>query len=399
VPTTGRSARLGYRPALDGIRAASIAAVLLYHGGFLSGGWLGVDIFFTLSGFLITSLLLQEWARAGRIMLRDFYGRRARRLLPALFLAIALVGVEYVADPSLDTGLPYPVAAFSVIFYSGNWLEALLHRTDVLGLLDHTWSLAIEEQFYLVWPLALFFCLRRHLAARSLFVLALSLAVTSAVLRAALWHLGVSGVYYRTDARADGLLIGCAAAALWSTARARELMHRWTGLPVAIFGVAVVAVAALRLGTNSPSTYDGALFLVVLAAAVVILHTLAHDGSVLTRGLKTRPAVWIGARSYGIYLYHIPIFKAVDVTAIKNVARGWPAVATETALTVAVAAASYRWAEAPFLQRRRLRGAPPHVQRARTGVPGPPSPLNAPRVTATASRRVCTPSARIRRRT
>jgi peptidoglycan/LPS O-acetylase OafA/YrhL len=248
-------------------------------------------------------------------------------------------------------------------------VEAFLHRPDVLGLLDHTWSLAIEEQFYLVWPVALFLCLRRHLGARSLFVLALSLAVTSAGLRAALWHLGVSGVYYRTDARADGLLIGCAAAVLWSTARARELVHRWIGLPVAIFGVAAVAVAALRLGTNGPSTYDGALFLVVLAAAVVIVHTLAHEGSVLTRVLKSRPAVWIGARSYGIYLYHIPIFKAVDATTIKTVARGWPAVATETALTFTIAAASYRWVEAPFLRRRRLNGAPPHVQSARTGVP------------------------------
>jgi len=367
---TQRSARLGYRPALDGIRAASIAAVLLYHSGFLSGGWLGVDIFFTLSGFLITSLLLQEWERSGRIMLRDFYGRRARRLLPALFLAIALVGVLYAADPSLNPGLPYSLEALSVIFYSGNWLEALVHRTDVLGLLDHTWSLAIEEQFYLVWPLALLFCLRRHLTARSLFVLALSLAVTSAVLRAVFWHLGISGVYYRTDARADGLLLGCAAAVLWSTARARELVHRWTGLPVAIFAVAVVAVAVLRLGTNGSSTYDGALFLVVLAAAVVIVHTLAHEGSILTRVLKTHPAVWIGARSYGIYLYHIPIFKAVDATAIKSAARGWPAVAAETALTLTVAAASYRWVETPFLQRRRLDGAPPHVQRARTGVPG-----------------------------
>ena len=177
--------RLGYRPALDGVRAMAILAVLGYHGSAqLKGGFIGVDIFFVLSGFLITTLLFQEWSHAHAIALGNFYGRRARRLLPALFLAVAGVGLIYAIDPSLNHGISFGRAALVVIFYAGNWVAAFADNpTQVLALLDHTWSLAVEEQFYILWPLLLLICLRRRWRPRSVVVLALTLACASALLR------------------------------------------------------------------------------------------------------------------------------------------------------------------------------------------------------------------------
>jgi peptidoglycan/LPS O-acetylase OafA/YrhL len=139
-------------------------------------------------------------------------------------------------------------------------------------------------------------------------------------------------------------------------------------LPPAILGVLVLAAAALRIQPTGRATYDGGLFAVALAATIVIVHAVTAERSALTTLLETRAAVWVGARSYGIYLFHIPIFKAVDTTALHGTARGWAATTTATALTLAAAALSYTWIETPFLRRRRLRGAPPHVQRAPTEI-------------------------------
>jgi peptidoglycan/LPS O-acetylase OafA/YrhL len=198
-----------------------------------------------------------------------------------------------------------------------------------------------------VWPLLLVVCLRSGWKRRSLFGVALLIACTSAVLRSVLWHAGTRGVYYQTDTRADGLLLGCAAAVPWSSKRGRSLLRRWTGLPPAILGVLVLAAAALRIQPTGRATYDGGLFAVALAATIVIVHAVTAERSALTTLLETRAAVWVGARSYGIYLFHIPIFKAVDATALHGTARGWAATTTATALTLAAAALSYTWIETP----------------------------------------------------
>ena len=149
--------RLGYRPAYDGIRALAVLAVFLDHGRTrLHGGFVGVDVFFVLSGFLITTLLVEESAVAGRVDLRSFYGRRVRRLLPALVVALVLVGGLYAFMPKINHGWSFGPTAFAVLAYAGNWVTVLVDPVtqNTLGALTHTWSLAIEEQFYLLWPLS-----------------------------------------------------------------------------------------------------------------------------------------------------------------------------------------------------------------------------------------------------
>jgi peptidoglycan/LPS O-acetylase OafA/YrhL len=360
--------RLGYRPALDGIRALAVLAVLLYHGGTrLKGGFIGVDIFFVLSGFLITTLLLQEWSVKQAIDLPDFYRRRARRLLPALFLTIAGVALIYAIEPSMNHGLNLATAAAAVIFYVGNWVIAF-YKLEALGLLDHTWSLAIEEQFYILWPLLLLICLRRRWRAPSLAVFALALCCASAALRASLWLAAVgSHVYFRTDTRADGLLLGCALAAIYAS----EAERRWLRLALERAAVPLVAgvvliLFALTFGPTDRFVFLGGLTVVALCSAAIIGHVVLAQDSWVTKALGLRALAWIGARSYGMYLFHIPIFRVYG-----RALEGQPArivVPLEIGTTILAAAASYRWIESYFLRRSRLPGAPPHVQRQRSAL-------------------------------
>jgi peptidoglycan/LPS O-acetylase OafA/YrhL len=361
--------RLGYRPALDGIRALAILAVLAYHtGSRLKGGFIGVDIFFVLSGFLITTLLFQEWLASGAISLGDFYGRRVRRLLPALVVTVAGVGVIYGIDPHLNQGLGYAKAAVAVMFYAGNWVAAFAKSpTQVLALLDHTWSLAIEEQFYIVWPPLLLLCLRRHWGFRRLLALAFGLACVSSLLRALLWHLHTgSHVYFRSDTRADGLLLGCALAAAYVHASDRSRLHRYLAPAIVplVAGLALV-LFALMVGPNDRVVYLGGLSVVAVCAAAITGHAVVAPDSWFTRALSVRLLVWIGARSYGMYLFHIPIFAVVGASSL-GTEPGRVQAPIEIALTFLAAAASYRWIESYFLRRKRMEGAPPHVQRADT---------------------------------
>jgi peptidoglycan/LPS O-acetylase OafA/YrhL len=345
----------------------AILAVLGYHSGSsLKGGFIGVDIFFVLSGFLITTLLFQEWSRTQAIALRNFYGRRARRLLPALFLTVAGVGLIYAIDPSLNGGISFGRAAFVVIFYAGNWVAAFANNpVQVLGLLDHTWSLAIEEQFYILWPLLLLICLRRRWQPQGVLALAVSLACASALLRWLLWQQGsTSHVYFRSDTHADGLLLGCALAAVYASLRGRALILRYLGKwPVALGASVALLVVAFTYGPNDRFVYVGGLSAVAVCSAVIIGHVVCAQGSWLTRALALSPLVWVGSRSYGMYLFHIPIFTVIAASRLGDESARL-VIPLEIALTMLLAAASYRWVESYFLQRNRLQGAPPHVQRA-----------------------------------
>jgi peptidoglycan/LPS O-acetylase OafA/YrhL len=359
--------RLGYRPALDGVRAMAILAVLGYHGtANLKGGFIGVDIFFVLSGFLITTLLFQEWSHAHAIALGNFYGRRARRLLPALFLTVAGVGLIYAIDPSLNHGISFGRAALVVILYAGNWVAAFADNpVQVLALLDHTWSLAIEEQFYILWPLLLLICLRRRWRPRSVLVLALTLACASALLRWFLWQHGSSShVYFRSDTHADGLLLGCALAAVYASRQGRELMRRYLGRWLVALAAAVgLLVVAFRYGPNDRFVYVGGLSAVAICTAVLVGHVVCAQDSWFSRTLALPPLVWIGSRSYGMYLFHIPIFAVIATTRLSD-SSARLVIPLRIALTMLAAAASYKWVESYFLRRNRLKGAPPHVQRA-----------------------------------
>jgi peptidoglycan/LPS O-acetylase OafA/YrhL len=356
--------RLGYQAALDGVRAFAILAVLAFHGGTrLTGGFIGVDVFFVLSGFLITTLLFQEWSDRGAVRLRGFYIRRARRLLPALFLTIGGVGLIYVADGALNHGISYPLQALAAISYVGNWVIVINPRPSPLGLLNHIWSLAVEEQFYILWPPILLVALRKHWSRERLAFLLLLAAAGSALLRATLWTVGVTqDLSVRSDTRADGLLLGCALAAAWGTPLLKRVNAATGSVTLAIAAAVVLVVLASGPMERGWFQFTVGFPIVAICAAIVINHVVANNGSLLTRTLALPPLVWIGARSYGMYLFHLPIMALITE---RRVHLGfWPTFFLRIAVIFAAAALSYRFLESRFLRKSRLPGAPAHVQRS-----------------------------------
>jgi peptidoglycan/LPS O-acetylase OafA/YrhL len=348
APTVGAPGRAGvptplhYVPALDGVRALAVLAVFALHANTrVRGGWIGVDIFFVLSGFLITALLLDEHTTTGRISLGAFYARRANRLLPALIAALAATGVIYAMRPGLDQGVGFGWSALAAMFYCAN-----LVFVD-LGILGHTWSLSLEEQFYAIWPLALFIGLRRKWPTRRLVGVALVGATAMAVVRALLWFESrdASGLNWR----ADGLLLGCALALLWRTELGRSSLERLV-LPVVLpLGAsAFLCVYAVIDAPEKNIGFYGGLVVANLAAGTVILHAVADARTVLTRFLALRPLVWLGRRSYGFYLFHPLVFAALGTMGLSF----WPLIAARLVASAAVAGLSYRFVESYFLRRK-----------------------------------------------
>ena len=348
-----------YMPGLDGLRALAVLAVIAYHEqfGWAPGGMLGVGVFFTLSGYLITDLLLGQWVAHGRLNLGDFWLRRARRLLPALFVMLAVVTAwATVASPSRLAALRGAVAAAAT--YSSNWYYIATHssyfaRFAPPGPFDHLWSLAVEEQFYLVWPwllLAGVACLRsrRASAVRWLALPTLALAAGSAVLMLMLYHPGYdpTRVYEGSDTRACGLLVGAALAMVWPSRQAagpaRSTRVVLDGAGVA--GLAVVGLMIWRVGQYSSFTYQGGLVVLSVATAGV-LAAAACPGSLVGAALGWRPLRWIGVRSYGIYLWHFPV---IVLTTPANATEDLPRAAAQIAASIGLAALSWRFVEEPI---------------------------------------------------
>ena len=364
-PDTGRdrprpSTRLsmGYVAGLDGMRAVAVIAVLLYHADvtWLPGGFLGVEVFFVISGYLITALLLAERGNTGRIHLREFWLRRARRLLPALFAVLAVtstVSLLFVHDAAskLKGGV---VAA---LLYATNWYATFSHQSyfEEAGrpsLLQHLWSLAVEEQFYLLWPLLLILLLKvtrgRRLRLGGL-ILAGSLA--SNVLMAVLFdpHHDPSRVYYGTDTRAGGLLLGAALAVFWAPWLVRGKVGanaRWVIDGIAGAGLLVLAWSFIHVSEFSSFLYRGGFALAGVATCIVIAAVVHPSARITRRALSLRPMRWIGQRSYGIYLWHWPVFTLtrpqIDVSF-----GGVPLLTLRMTVTLVIAAASYRYLEQP----------------------------------------------------
>ncbi len=326
-----------YLPGLDGLRAIAVLAVIAYHEqfGWAQGGLLGVGVFFTLSGFLITSLLTGQWLAEGRIRLGDFWLHRARRLLPALFVMLAVVTAWVtLADRARLPSLRGAVGAAAGYF--SNWYliaknQSYFARFASPEPLDHLWSLAVEEQFYLLWPLLLLGALLaiRNLATRKgrkarapgqaavrwLAAPTLALAAASAWLMAHLYQPGMdpTRVYEGTDTRAFGLLIGAALALAWPALGAKlddgAFLGRGTRLAIdgaGIAGLVVIGVMFWQVGEYSQFAYRGGMVLLSVATAAVVAATAA-PGSAVGWMLGWRPLRWIGARSYGIYLWHYPV--------------------------------------------------------------------------------------------
>lgn len=342
-------ARLGYRPALDGLRGAAVALVLLRHLGsdrIVGAGAVGVGAFFTLSGFLITTLLLEEWHESSRVDLRAFFRRRFLRLLPALVAALVVATVFATATGRLDR-LTGPIVAAGL--YVMNYARILGVNHSFLA---HTWTLAVEEHFYLLWPVTLLAVLRWG-TRRTLLGVTVGLAAATGLWRVWLWSQGAEALrlQYATDTRLDSMLIGCAAAILFSGRLPK--VPAWAGW------AALATLAWLTvLGPQSDLMLTAGYTALPLASIVLILHLLRGAG-VLSAAARWRPAVALGRISYGVYLWHYVLWGMLR-RAIPGEMSEWVRRPLLIAIAIAVAAASYRWIEQPFLaMKRRPQPAPP----------------------------------------
>ncbi|MCU1581162.1 MAG: acetyltransferase [Microbacteriaceae bacterium] len=368
--TTGQSdlvvQRAGRMPGLDGLRAIAVGVVILYHlgPGIAVGGYLGVDIFFVLSGFLITGLLLRERAASGGIRLGRFWLRRARRLIPAI-VALLLVCCTAAWIVGGDVLVELGRQVLGAATFSSNWLAIANDRSyfeaTAPELLRNLWSLAVEEQFYLVWPfVVLLLVLVRRRRVR-LWIVA-GLAIASATAMAMIYVPGsdATRVYYGTDTHSFGLAVGAALAILverWSShptgwpRLARLLPLARVLLPLAgALAVAALVAAAILVPADAPLVYRGGLAAVSLITAVAIAGAIV-PGSLLGRMLDLAPIRWVGERSYGLYLWHWPVFVLV-IAALPNWPRigegEWGLAAIAFVITVAAATLSYRFIEQPI---------------------------------------------------
>jgi peptidoglycan/LPS O-acetylase OafA/YrhL len=365
-----------HMPALDGLRGVAVLSVVAYHFGTgLSGGFLGVDTFFVLSGFLITSLLIVEWERKGRIDLVAFWIRRARRLLPALLLVLAVVAVwSTIVFPDDRLGGVRSDGTWT-LFYGVNWhfifsSQSYFDLVSEASPLRHAWSLAIEEQFYLVWPL-IFVAALKLAKGRLRVLVALSVvgAVASVVVMGVLFGDGdPSRAYYGTDSRAHGLLAG-ALLAMAITARRpassghrgrwRHASERWSvpGWAYGVLGAASVVVMAVMFATVDDQDawlYPWGFVLFELAVVAVILSVARASATLVSRGLAWRPLCWVGAISYGLYLWHWPVLVFLSEGRLRI--DGWQLFVVRTVVTLACALASYHFLEQPIRRGRWLHG-------------------------------------------
>jgi peptidoglycan/LPS O-acetylase OafA/YrhL len=366
------SLRRRHVPGLDGIRALAVVAVILYHLGYgwAKGGYLGVDLFFVLSGFLITSLLLEERHETGRIQLLEFWRRRARRLLPALYVMVAVAVLYPLIITELGRG--YAVAgididqlrgmAFASLFYYANWFVITSGHSYFAALsapspLAHTWSLAIEEQFYLLWPLVTLFLAAKGLVQRRRLGVAfcIAIAMVSSALMALQFQPGndssANYVYNASYTRLFDLAIGAALA--WLTA-GREPATRapwWLTTAGVAGGVGLLYAMYAASNGQEPTNFmfEGGFFLCALAAGALIA-AVRIEGSPIARVFSWRPFQAIGKVSYGAYLWHWPIL--VFVTATATGLTGAGLLSVRVLLLLLLVPASYFFIEKPIRERR-----------------------------------------------
>jgi len=343
---------LVYQPGLDGLRALAVLAVMLYHGAvaFTPGGFLGVDVFFVLSGFLITSLLLLEFETTGGLDLPAFWGRRARRLLPALFLVL-LVVLVYGAFLAGEAAESVRKDTLATLFYVSNWWfifsgNPYFEQFQDPSPLTHTWSLAIEEQWYVLLPLVLVLLLPTVRDRRSWAAVFGALALLSAAVTVLLYQPAQdpSRAYYGTDSRLQALLAGaCLACVL--TPGAIETV-RSTGRWLAPFALAGVVAMMVLVTDSSAWLYRGGFLLMAALSALLLASVLAHPDGVVGRALSWSPVVWVGKISYGLYLWHWPVY--VFLSPARTGLSGMGLLLIRFAVTFGVATLSYYLLEIPI---------------------------------------------------
>jgi peptidoglycan/LPS O-acetylase OafA/YrhL len=383
VPSTGRASRrtpwnldrgsksgeMGYLPGLDGIRALAVIGVLLYHadvtgtkGGFFTGfagGFLGVDVFFVLSGFLITTLIVEEFARSGRINFGQFYLRRARRLLPALFLVLAVVAV-IAAFFYHDAAQSVRTDGLASLLYVTNWWFIFQEQSYFTSwdnsLLQHLWSLAVEEQFYLIWPVIALVLLKWR-GRKAVFITALALSIASTV-----WMFYVvtsqgllqpgadpSRAYFGTDTHVMGLLLGAAMAIVWRPGRLKQTLNSGAQMAITFIGFAsLVTIIWIFIGVPESShwLYQGG-FLAISFIVCLLIAGASHPGAPFGKILGAQPMRWFGQRSYGLYLWHWPIFLLLQPVEDIPITGVWNFL-LRMALTCGLAELSYRFVELPI---------------------------------------------------
>ena len=378
-----RRVELTHVNGLDGLRGLAVAAVVLYHGAvtWANGGFLGVELFFVLSGFLITSLLVNEWLASGTVRLSNFWARRARRLLPALFVLVVVIGIYYAIQGTIGAVPGLFGDGLAALFYYSNWHQIAVGanyfvQSGPTSPFQHTWSLAIEEQFYVAWPLlvlAVGFLIRRRSAGSRgapseaeagrllnlMLGLCLVLLVASAIDTLILYH-GGSGqtrVYYGTDTRASGLLSGAALAILMARMRLTGGLHpgRPTRrLPMISLGSALLLTGTLALmwkaGGDDHWLYPWGFLLTDALSVGLIAVIMTSPRTIAGRIFAFEPLGAIGKISYGLYLWHFPLFLWIDQSGTGLA--GFRLFAVRVAAAVLVSVLSYTLVEQPIRQRR-----------------------------------------------
>ena len=377
--------KVPYLPGLDGMRAIAVVAVMIYHANssWLKGGFIGVEVFFVISGYLITLLLIAEHEKTGAIDMKNFWVRRFRRLLPALFVMLTLLSI-WTAIFERDALGKLRGDIIGGVAYISNWYQIFIgagySASNDFAPLRHLWSLAVEEQFYLVWPLVMFALLRkgsRRIADLAVYLVGAAVAVTVIVALlynpgpinanpanspAAYWEIGgrfiskADALYLSTISRSSGLLLGAAMAMVWRPVAVMRgpLRNKGRALDLlAIVGLAILALMSWQVGfinsdgdnSADPWLFRGG-FLFAGIATLLIIAAVTHRDSLTAKALSTPTMLWIGTRSYGLYLYHWPIYQIVRNTAGEKLKfHEWVLCMVATAIVTEV---SYRWIETPI---------------------------------------------------
>lgn len=347
-------ASLPHVRALDGLRGLALCAILLYHSDHLIGGFLSVDMFFALSGFLITSLLLVEWHNTDGVALARFWSRRARRLLPALAFALVGIAVYAVVFAAPSELARIRTDAFATIAYVANWHAIFAHESyfehfATPSPLRHAWTLAVEEQFYLIWPLAMFGIVAwwKKRTPVAVLVTAVVMAAVSAIVMALVYtQADPNRAYYGTDTRSYAVFAGIAVAAIvaqWGHATSRK--SRAILEAAALVSAVIIAVMWDRFEAQSPEMYHGGFLVGSIALAVLLLAAANPIRGPINRVLSFRGFAWLGTISYGVYLWHWPINLVIDPE--RTGIDGWPLFAVRTAVALGFGLLSYVLVEQP----------------------------------------------------
>ena len=366
---------LGYVPALDGLRALSVCAVIAYHAGWsaLPGGFLGVEVFFVISGFLITTLMLEERESSGRVSLRHFWMRRFRRLMPALatMLVATLIAVTFVWT---DAAPDFRRDVLASVFYASNWwqifgVDVPYFGTGSLPVLRHLWSLAVEEQWYLVWPLVFVALIGRAKVRRiQLGVIAVVTSLVVMVLTALAFvpddETRTNLLYLGTHTRSSGILAGAALALLWSPRSDGVSKRRIIDASMTILSLASIAVVGFLMATlhvEDGELYRGGLAATSLATVVVIAAVIRRNSGLVGELVSLPILVAIGKRAYGLYLWHWPIFVVLDAR------ESTPELLLAAVVTIVCNELTYRFVELPVRggAAGRLRASWPNFSRMR----------------------------------